>query len=254
MNNNLASCNYYAMLLSLTVVLWSVATANPVSPQADCVILLHGLARTSVSMERMEEALKSDGYFVVNDSYPSRHNTIQVLAPLAIDAGLENCGEFPENRQVHFVTHSLGGILVRYYFADRELPNLGRVVMLAPPNQGSAAADRLGWLPGIDQINGPAGKQLGKGGESIPLDLGIPEFEFAVIAGDRSIDPVSSAVLANPDDGKVSVSDTKLEGMTDFALIHVSHAYIMKNSNVIELVLNFLKYGRFREPQEAARR
>jgi triacylglycerol lipase len=229
----------------------SAATANPVLLQADCVILLHGLARTSASMEKMEKALRGDGYIVVNDTYPSRHNTIQVLAPLAIDAGLENCGELAENRQVHFVTHSLGGILVRYYFAGRELANLGRVVMLAPPNQGSAAADRLGWLPGIEQINGPAGKQLGKGDNSIPLDLGIPEFEFAVIAGDRSIDPVSSAVLANPDDGKVSVADTKLEGMADFALIHVSHAYIMKDKEVIELVLNFLENGQFREQQQS---
>ena len=216
-----------------------VVTESP----SDCVILLHGLARTSSSMGEMESALSDDGYQVVNNSYPSRKHPIEELAPLAIDAGIEQCNALSEPREVHFVTHSLGGILVRYYFAENDLPRLGRVVMLAPPNQGSEAADDLRRVPGFSLLNGPAGRQLGKGEESIPLQLGSPDFEFAVIAGDRSIDPVTSAVLPNPDDGKVSVSDTKLEGMSDFALVNVSHAYIMKNDEVIEMVKRFLRTG-----------
>jgi pimeloyl-ACP methyl ester carboxylesterase len=213
----------------------------------DCVILLHGLARTSSSMDKMAAALVGDGYQVVNDTYPSREHPVEVLAPLAINAGLEKCGELGEQRRVHFVTHSLGGILVRYYFADNDLAQLGRVVMLAPPNQGSEAADDLRDVPGFELLNGPAGSQLGKGDESVPLQLGAPDFEFAVIAGDRSIDPVTSAVLPNPDDGKVSVADTRLDGMSDFALVHVSHAYIMKNREVIDMVKRFLRTGQLRQ-------
>ena len=102
-------------------------------------------------------------------------------------------------------------------------------------------------IPGFDLVNGPAGSQLGKGEDSVPLQLGPPDFEFAVIAGDRTIDPITSAVLPNPDDGKVSVEDTKLEGMSDFALINVSHAYIMQDEEVIQLVRNFLAHGKFQE-------
>jgi len=223
------------------------ANGDTARPAKDCVILLHGLARTAASMQKMEAALTEEGYQVVNDSYPSRGRPIEILAPLAIIAGLEKCGELNGQRKVHFVTHSLGGILVRYYFADHDLVQLGRVVMLAPPNQGSEASDDLRDVPGFNSLFGPAGRQLGKGDDSVPLQLGTPDFEFAVIAGDRSIDPITSAVLPNPDDGKVSVADTRLDGMSDFALVHVSHAYIMKNREVIDMVKRFLRTGRLKE-------
>lgn len=241
---NLGTCFAVAILTCGNPV-FADGGAKPPGP--DCVILLHGLLRTSSSMKDMEEKLTNDGYHVVNDSYPSREHPIEELAPLAIEAGLEACGELKGRQQVHFVTHSLGGILVRYYFADHDFKRLGRVVMLAPPNQGSEAADDLGGIPGFDLLNGPAGSQLGKGVESVPLQLDSPDFEFAVIAGDRSIDPITSAVLPNPDDGKVSVADTKLEGMSDFALVNVSHAYIMQNDEVIEMVRRFLKTGQLEE-------
>jgi triacylglycerol lipase len=223
---------------------------GPISEtHADCVVLLHGLARTARAMNEMEEALAKDGYKVANVSYPSREYTIEELAPMAIESGLEQCGD--DSPKIHFVTHSLGGILVRYYYSDNDVERVGRVVMLAPPNQGSQVADSLGDMPGYDWLNGPAGSQLGKGEDSVPLALGTPNFEFAVIAGNRSIDPLSSAILENPDDGKVSVEDTKLEGMRDFRLIEVSHAYIMQNEEVIGLVKRFLQTGSFGELPDA---
>ena len=100
-------------------------------------------------------------------------------------------------------------------------------------------------FPGFDWLNGPAGYQLGKGADSVPLRLGKPDFEFGVIAGDRTIDPVTSAVLENPDDGRVSVSDTHLEGMKDFRLVGASHAFIMQKREVMRLVGNFLEHGTF---------
>jgi len=209
-----------------------------------CVVLLHGLARTARSMDEMAEVLSSAGYRVVNISYPSREYRIEELAPMAVEDGLQQCGE---DGVVHFVTHSLGAILVRYYFSENDSSGVGRVVMLGPPNQGSKAADSMQNLPGFDWLNGPAGNQLGKGAESVPLRLGAPDFEFAVIAGNRSIDPITSAVLPNPDDGKVSVADTRLDGMADFRVVAVSHAYIMQDDDVIELVQRFLQHGSFAE-------
>lgn len=221
-----------------------------ISPPLDCVVLLHGLARTSRAMDDMAAALQGDGYRVANVSYPSREYPIEELAPMAIEAGLEECGAGVT--KVHFVTHSLGGILVRYYYDRNDARGVGRVVMLAPPNQGSKVADSLRGMPGFDWLNGPAGSQLGKGEDSIPLALGPPNFEFAVIAGNWSIDPLSSAILDNPDDGKVSVEDTKLEGMRDFRVVEVSHAYIMQDDEVIGLTKRFLRTGSFAGLTDAA--
>ena len=217
---------------------------NPIH-DAGCVVLLHGMARTSASMDDMQEALSASGYDVANVAYPSREFPIEKLAPMAVEEGVDRCRQLGHDGPVHFVTHSLGGILVRYYYSDNSTEVVGRVVMLAPPNQGSNAADALRDVPGFDWLNGPAGSQLGKGEESIPLQLGTPEFEFAVVAGNRSIDPVTSAVLENPDDGKVSVADTHLDGMSDFRVMPVSHTFIMQDDDVITLVRNFLETGKF---------
>ncbi len=223
------------------------ASADEAAPTAldECVVLLHGLNRSSASMLRMQKALEEEGYVVANVDYPSTDHPIQELAPMAIGQGIEECARNERRPKVHFVTHSLGGILVRYYFDRNELESLGRVIMLAPPNQGSHAADALQNVPGFGLINGPAGFQLGKGAGSVPLRLGPPTFEFAVIAGNRTIDPVTSSMLDNPDDGKVSVSDTKLEGMQDFRVVGASHTFIMQKQEVIGLVKNFLRTGNF---------
>ncbi len=235
-------------LCVLVITMLLSACAQDTAPAAkpdECVILLHGLARTALSMQRMKRSLEGNGYYVANVDYPSRDHEIEVLAPLAIEDGLDQCGEYSGTSTVHFVTHSLGGILVRVYLADNAIANLGRVVMLAPPNQGSKAVDEMERIPGFDWLNGPAGYQLGKGPESVPLRLGAPDFDFAVIAGDRTIDPITSALLDDPDDGKVSVSDTRLEGMRDFVVVPVSHAMIMQDRDVIRLVMNYLARGSF---------
>jgi hypothetical protein len=194
-------------------------------------------------MELMAWTLEEAGYRVANIDYPSRRYPIEELAPLAVEAGIHACSDDVDS--VHFVTHSLGGILVRYYFADNKLDTLGRVVMLGPPNQGSNAADALRGVPGFEWLNGPAGYQLGKGEESIPLMLGPPDFDVGIIAGNRTIDPITSQVLENPDDGRVSVSDTRLEGMKDFRVVGASHAFMMQDSEVFDLVRNFLARGSF---------
>lgn len=214
--------------------------------QADeCVVLLHGLMRSSMSMNKMQRELDEAGFATANVDYPSRDHTIEELADMAVPDGLAACREFDDVERIHFVTHSLGGILVRQYLSEQTIDDLGRVVMLGPPNQGSAAADEMLGVPGYDWVNGPAGRQLGKGEESLPLRLGPANFELGVIAGNRTIDPITSAVLENPDDGRVSVEDTKLEGMTDFVVVDHSHAFMMRMRKPIELTVAFLKDGSF---------
>lgn len=235
------------VILVLTLFLSACGRASIPAATNECVVLLHGLARTSLSMELMGWSLEDRGYRIANIDYPSRERRIEDLATLAVGQGIDSCNEAGKADVIHFVAHSLGGILVRQYFSDKKIDNMGRVVMLGPPNQGSKAADGFEGVPGFEWFGGLAGKQLGKGEESIPLKLGSPDFEFAVIAGNQTIDPVTSSMLDDPDDGRVSVSDTRLEGMSDFRVVNASHAFIMQKTQVFILVEAFLRSGSFGE-------
>ena len=253
----------YALLIFLLLgvhnPLWSATTLNktvvsdvaPVSSSQaqECVIALHGLARTARSMEKMSLALIESGYAVANIDYPSRERTVQELASPTIKQGLDSCDE-QGAKIVHFVTHSMGGILVRQYLSENIMGNLGRVVMLAPPNKGSEVVDALGDVPGYEFLNGPAGMQLGTDQRSVPLMLGPADFDLGIIAGTRSINLLLSTLLPNSDDGKVSVARTQIEGMCDFLVLDVTHTFIMKNDKVIDQVLHYLQNGRFSKTEE----
>jgi len=208
------------------------------------VILLHGLARTSASMEKMERALTDAGYQVANIDYPSRTASIDQLAAAVIGDALQR-DTFRDCAKIHFVTHSLGGILVRSYFAKHTDPRLGRVVMLGPPNQGSEVVDKLKSWKLFQKLNGPAGAELGTDDDSIPNQLGPVDFELGVIAGDHSINWINSLMIPGSDDGKVSVERTKIAGMTDHFVIHATHPYLMKNQAAIRQTLAFLQTGEF---------
>ena len=208
------------------------------------VILLHGLCRTSRSMVPMEQALWQAGYEVLNIDYPSRTDTIEQLSERALGLAIAKCQRHGAVR-IHFVTHSVGGILVRSYLARHNVPNLGRVVMLGPPNQGSEVVDRLGstWL--FQKTDGPAGRELGTDGQSTPNKLGPAHFCVGVIAGNRSINWINSMLIPGSDDGKVSVERTKLAGMADHLLLHATHTFIMRNRTAIQQTIRFLRTGRF---------
>lgn len=231
------------VILRLLIVLLANVACVAQSYADECVIVLHGLARTAQSMVPIEARLESEGFRVANIDYPSREKSIGELAPEAIESGIAQCGESAS--RLHFVTHSMGGILVRYYLVDNELKRLGRVVMLAPPNQGSEVVDNLKEFPGFAWLNGPAGSELGTAPESIPSQLGPVAYDVGVIAGTRTINFLLSQFLPNPDDGKVSVARTKVTGMSDFATVSASHPFIMRDKEAMELVVRFLRHGSF---------
>jgi hypothetical protein len=139
----------------------------------------------------------------------------------------------------------MGGILVRAWLSRHRPSNLGRVVMLAPPNAGSEVADKLRDRGFYRWLNGPAGQELGTDPDSVPNTLGPVDFPVGVIAGDRSINWINSMMLPGPDDGKVTVERTRVDGMADHLVIHVTHPFIMKKAEVIEQTLAFLEQGRF---------
>lgn len=209
----------------------------------DCVVLLHGLTRSPTSMRRMEKHLSNEGYSVINQGYDSRAANIQTLAAPTIDEALSKCQI--QSGRVHFVTHSLGGILLRQYLSERPIDRLGRVVMLGPPNKGSEVTDALSDVPGYDLLNGPAGQQLGTGENSLPLALGPADFDVGIIAGNRSINLILSQLIPDEDDGKVAIENTKLEGMNDHITMPVSHPFLMRDKDVLSQVSHYLTQGRF---------
>jgi triacylglycerol lipase len=210
----------------------------------DYVVLLHGLGRTAASMKRVEWALEKRGYRVVNVSYPSTRLSVQQAADSWLADLLKE--RTPDRAaKVHFVTHSLGGIVLRQYLAEHRIENLGRVVMLAPPNQGSELADKFKGNFLFKCFTGSAGQQLGTNASSLPARLGPADFELGIIAGDVSLNAFLSASLPGDDDGKVSVQSTRLAGMKDFLVVRHSHTWMMWRKDVTSAIARFLQSGDF---------
>ncbi len=184
------------------------------------------------------------GYRVVNNSYSSLTRKIEENARAAIDPALDECRAEGATR-ISLVTHSLGGILVRHYLSKQPIAELGRVVMMGPPNQGSELADYYAALITADYLEPPALAQLGTGPESVPLELGPVDFELGVIAGNTHHRNFLPGLPDGPGDGTVSVAETAVAGMADFIAVPASHTLMMWSDTVLAQMVYFLRHGAF---------
>lgn len=235
----------------------------------EVVVLLHGILKNKFDMAAIAAYLRTKDYDVINLSYPSRHHTIEELADNIYEQlqDEELAGRFNSASKVHFVTHSMGGLVSRYFLHKYRPENLGRVVMLSPPNQGS---DFANWMMETESFRqsfnnhklaehldeqearqkifqnlfGPAGQQLHTDYEhSIEPSV---DFPLGVIAGNRSINPLAPWVLGDdPHDGIVPIERMKIDGMTDMIEVNASHMLMILNLTVMKQVDHFLKNERF---------
>ena len=203
------------------------------------VILLHGIARSSNHMKKVAKFLRKNNYTVYNLDYPSTKLKLQDLTEYLHK---QISKHIDPNLTVHLIGYSMGGLLIRMYLNKYKIKNLGKVIQLATPNQGSEVADFLKnfWL--YKKIYGLAGQQLTTNQESIKKDMDKKiDYPLGIIAGTQCVDPICYFLLPKPNDGKVSVANTKVTGMTAHTVVNASHLFFPYNKKVHQKILQFLK-------------
>ena len=223
-----------------------VGTVKP-APAEEIVVLLHGIANIPLSMKYLENSLEKEGYKVHNLGYPSTDVPIEEAAG-RIREKVMAIGGF---ERIHFVGHSMGNLLIRLVLEENP-PGLGRVVMIAPPNQGSFMAQRLEELDIYRWIFGPAGQQLPADNSAFFKNLPIPNCEFGIIAGGRGTEDGYNPLLEGDDDGTVRVEETKLSGAADFTLVNNTHTLILFDPETVQQTIHFLKFGKFQKVEPKA--
>jgi triacylglycerol lipase len=226
-----------ALLMSVAPTVF--ASAKP------CVVLLHGLGRTAFSMMPLALELRATGYFVVNQGYPSTRKNWADLAQVVAHS-IKRCEMQSPEGPIHFVTHSMGAIVLREYFAHHAgAPRFSNSVLLGPPNHGSEIVDAWGKRWWFRMILGRSGSSLSTDAGAPPAQLPSLPFPFGVIAGNSAGKNLLLPAMPAPHDGKVSVASTKLVGMQDFTTVPIGHTWLPNAKPVRKLVLKFLKTGAF---------
>ena len=234
---------FFSILTCNFLLFSNSAQASGLKNEGDYVIILHGIARSNKHMQTLATYLQKDGFDVINLSYPSTTHKIEDLTEIINKEIFQRTNE---KKPIHFIGYSMGGLIVRALIHKYNYKNLGKVVQLAPPNQGSEVADFVKNFWPYKKIFGPAGQQLITDQSAVKHIFGEVNYELGIIAGNATIDPISSAIIPGENDGKVAVKRTKLEGMKDHIVVSASHTFFPSNKEVQKQTLFFLKNGNFK--------
>lgn len=212
------------------------------NPGTECVILVHGLMSSPRAMKKIGDELSRNGYSVHAFGYDSRTSSIDEVSA---DLGRAIREDVPATcRALHFVTHSLGALVVRYYLSRNRVTNIGRFVMIAPPNQGSAWGRTLVKnIPALRYFLGPSVDDIQYSGRYRPPEP--PPCEFGIISGGTGRSRGLNPLIPGDNDATVAVSETLLEGMKDHVIVNSQHTMLLFNKRVIDNVVSFLGTGKF---------
>lgn len=242
MNNMVRLILYYILAFTVFVFGTHYASTAFAKNKGEYVVILHGIARSSSHMKPLAEYLEQHGYDVINLDYPSTKCKLQDLVKIV---RAELVPKLTEDKPVNFVGYSFGGFVIRMYIDKYHPSKLGRVVLLGTPNNGSEVADFLKDNLLFKSFYGPSGQQLTTKNDEVINLLGKVNYELGIIAGNSTIDPISSFIIDGDDDGKVSIGSTKVKGMKDFIIIPTSHTFFPSNKEVHKQVLYFLQNCKF---------
>jgi triacylglycerol lipase len=234
---------FFSILTCNLLLVSNTVQASELKNDGDYVVILHGIARSNKHMQKFATYLQKDGFDVINLNYPSTTYTIEDLTEII---NKEISQKTTKDKRIHFIGYSMGGLMVRALIHKYNYKNLGKVVQLAPPNQGSEIADFVKNFWPYKKIFGPAGQQLFTDQSSVKQLFGEVNYELGIIAGNATIDPISSAIIPGENEGKVAVERTKLEGMKDHIVVKASHTFFPSNKEVQNQTLHFLKNGNFK--------
>lgn len=220
---------------------WDKARVSGHNDQ-EVVIMLHGLWRSIRAMQPMARYLTERGYTTVNVPYASFRHDLDKLVSLVAE---EIRPWIEQGKTVHFVTHSLGGVVLKRLLELVHIEKIGRVVMLAPPHRGSEIVDWILSSPlrTVKGVLGPAGEFLSSARMSEHSENFPPDVEAAVIMGDKSGIPFFRRLLDASNDGLVSVEKGRLLGIKEFEIVNADHTFISSDLSVMQLVANFIKLG-----------
>ena len=212
----------------------------------EIVVLLHGLGRSPRSMSGAGLWFQKAGYRVAYVGYPSRTVSVEAAVKNHVAPSLEKLARLADLTKIHFVTHSLGGIVFRAWAAQarHDFPS-GRAVLLAPPNNGSEIADRVRHWPIARTLMGPVIQEIGTGENSTPRRLGPAIGEVGVIMGDQANLPFFRHWLGPQSDGVVTVEGGKIEGLKDFCVMPAGHTWIMWRPWILKATEHFIREGCF---------
>lgn len=206
------------------------------------IVLLHGVIRTKNSLEPLGKYLRDrQAADVISWSYASTRQTISQHA----EKFNELISYFPKDAEIQLVGHSMGNIIVRRFLKTHTDQRIKRMVMLAPPNQGSSFGRAVNDNILFESIWGISGQELANGFDDLELQLATPDFEFGILAGVMRSNLVRNPLLDGPNDLVVTVEESKLAGAHDFRTVNSTHTRIMNQHETLQYVHRFLKSGYF---------
>ncbi|MCA0202033.1 MAG: alpha/beta fold hydrolase [Proteobacteria bacterium] len=213
---------------------------------AEFVVILHGMGGASWTMFPLELYLRRRSFQTINITYPSRRGDLRAQAEL-VHSRLKIADVWNRSAKVHFVGHSMGGLVARTYLdkykAQIPQEKMGRVVLAAPPNGGSEIADLLAHLVPYQLYFGPAGQELTTTSQA---QSPTPYYELGIIAGTVGWPyPVASFFFDGAHDGRVAVERTKLPGMKDHIALKATHSLIAWKRDVLKQIAAFIRDGAF---------